>query len=94
MNKNYLLATLIALLLGVCSYVGVGESTPPPMDSEELLQNLEALSDTEWLFTSTCMADVTESTTKFEEAFLIRKCLPCGELVWATYAAFPLSCEN
>ncbi|MCC8070292.1 MAG: hypothetical protein LIO90_00630, partial [Bacteroidales bacterium] len=65
-----------------------------PVDSEELLENLEALSYSEWIFTTACMSDVSESTTVFELAFMVRKCLPCGELVWVTYAGMSGNCEN
>ncbi|MCC8070290.1 MAG: hypothetical protein LIO90_00620 [Bacteroidales bacterium] len=94
MYKKYIIAVVFVLLLGISSYAGFRNPAQEPVDSEELLENLEALSYTEWLVTTACMADVKESTSVFDLAFVVRKCLPCGDIVWATYAGIPGNCYN
>ncbi|MCC8070288.1 MAG: hypothetical protein LIO90_00610 [Bacteroidales bacterium] len=94
MCKDYIIAVAFALLLGISAYARFRNPAQEPVDSEELIENLEALSNTEWLFTTACMGVVSESSSVFELAFIVRKCLPCGEIVWATWADFPGNCEN
>jgi len=90
--KKFLGIAVVAML-GVMGYVSSSNQSQANEASNLMMENVEALSyGSEFVFTDVCFLNYLEENSVFEHSLIVRKCVPCGELVWIKYADNPAKC--
>lgn len=92
--KKFLGISLTAIL-AMAGYMSAVRQSHANVESNLLMENVEALSyGSELIFTDVCFINYLEANSVFEQSLVVRKCLPCGELVRIRHAQDSRTCSK